>query len=162
MSRSSALLMVECLTLTALAASAAPAQRKPPERARDVPVQAPLFDVDLMWPRPMPNRWILGSSTGVAVDRRDHVFVVNLTDSFNQRTEMGSATNPPTGECCTPAPNVLEYDAAGALVNHWGGPGPGYDWPEQNAGVAVDDSGFVWIGGAGGQDTRILKFTNDG
>jgi DNA-binding beta-propeller fold protein YncE len=158
-------LYVKSLTLTALGASVAWAQRKPPERARDVPVQAPLFTVDLMWPNPMPNRWILGSSTGVGVDRRDHIFVVNLTDSFNQRTEMGSAPNAPAnayGECCTPAPNVLEFDAAGALVNHWGGPGPGYDWPEQNAGIAVDDSGFVWIGGAGGQDTRILKFTSDG
>jgi DNA-binding beta-propeller fold protein YncE len=47
-------------------------------------------------------------------------------------------------------------------VNHWGGPGAGYDWPEQNAGIAVDDSGYVWIGGAGGQDSRILKFSRDG
>ena len=73
-----------------------------------------------------------------------------MTDSFNARTEIGLATNPPTGECCTPAPNVLEYDAAGALVGHWGGPGAGYDWPAQNAGLAVDDAGNVWIGGAGG------------
>jgi len=81
--------------------------------------------------------------------REDHVFVINLTDSFNARTESGSGTNPPSGECCTPAPNVLEYDAAGVLVGHWGGPGQGggYDWPEQNRGIAVDDSGNVWIGG---------------
>ena len=126
------------------------------------PPSAPRFVVDPMWPNPMPNRWILGSATGVAVDARDHIYVVNLTDSFNARTEMGSATNPVTGECCTPAPNVLEYDAAGALVGHWGGPGAGYDWPEQNAGVAVDGDGNVWIGGAGPRDTRILKFSRSG
>ena len=126
------------------------------------PPSAPRFEVDPMWPKPMPNRWILGSATGVAVDSRDHIFVVNLTDSFNARTEMGSGTNPPTGECCTPASNVLEFDAAGTLVGHWGGPGQGYSWPEQNAAIAVDDAGNVWIGGAGGQDTRIMKFSRDG
>jgi hypothetical protein len=126
------------------------------------PPTAPRFEVDPMWPMPMPDRWILGSTTGVAVDSHDHIFVVNLTDSFNARTESGSGTNPPTGECCTPAANVLEYDPAGTLVGHWGGPGQGYNWPEQNAGVGIDDAGNVWIGGAGGQDTRIMKFSHDG
>ena len=124
--------------------------------------QAPRFVVDPMWPKPMPNRWILGSATGVAVDGRDHVFVVNLTDSFNARTEIGAATNPPTGECCSPAPNVLEFDAGGGLVSQWGGPGTGYDWPLENTGIAVDGAGNVWIGGTGGSDTRILKFSHDG
>lgn len=123
---------------------------------------APRLEVDPLWPKPMPNRWILGSTVGVAVDAHDHVFVVHLTDSFTPRTEIGLATNPPTGECCAPAPNVLEYDPAGNLVGHWGGPGQGYDWPEMNHGIAIDESGNVWIGGSGSADTRILKFTHDG
>jgi DNA-binding beta-propeller fold protein YncE len=123
---------------------------------------APRLEVDPLWPKPMPNRWILGSTVGVAIDARDHVFVVHLTDSFTPRTEIGLATNPPTGECCAPAPNVLEYDPAGNLVGHWGGPAQGYDWPEMNHGIAIDESGNVWIGGSGGADTRILKFTHDG
>ena len=130
--------------------------------AQRAPVRAPRFEVDPLWPQPMPNRWILGSTVGVAVDARDHVFVVHLTDSFTPRTEIGLATNPPTGECCAPAPNVLEYDPAGALVGHWGGPGQGYEWPEMNSGLAIDDSGNVWIGGSGGADSRILKFSHDG
>jgi DNA-binding beta-propeller fold protein YncE len=147
--------------LAATAGWAVPAQgqRAATQRAAK---QAPRFEVDPMWPMPMPNRWILGSATGVAVDARDHIYVVHLTDSFNQRTESGAATNPPTGECCTPAPNVLEFDATGALVGHWGGPGQGYEWPTQNVGVAIDPAGNVWIGGAGGTDTRIVKFTRDG
>ena len=96
--------------------------------------QAPRFTADPMWPRPMPNHWILGSVTGVAVDARDHVFVVNLTDTFNQRTETGLELTPPSAECCMPAPNVIEYDAAGNVVGHFGGKGEGYDWPEMNAG----------------------------
>jgi hypothetical protein len=142
----------------ALAAQA----RARPAAARAAATQAPKFEVDPMWPKPLPNRWILGSSVGVAVDSRDHVFMVHMTDTFTPRTEIGLATDPPTGECCAPAPNVLEYDAAGTLVSHWGGPGAGYDWPAMNTGLAVDDSGNVWIGGAGGSDTRILKFARDG
>jgi len=124
---------------------------------------APRFEVDPMWPKPMGNRWILGSTTGVVIDSRDHIFVVHLTDSFTQRTEIGLTVGGAAyGECCASAPNVLEFDPSGALVAHWGGPGEGYNWPEQNAGLAIDDAGNFWIGGAGGQDTRILKFSKDG
>ncbi len=116
-----------------------------------------------MWPKPMGNRWILGSTTGVAIDSRDHIFVVHLTDSFTPRTEIGLTVGGAAyGECCASAPNVLEFDPSGALVAHWGGPGEGYNWPEQNAGLAIDDAGNFWIGGAGGADSRILKFSKDG
>lgn len=125
-------------------------------------VQAPMFEVDPLWPRPLPNHWLLGSATGVAVDERDHVFVIHLTGSFNARTEIGLAADPPTGECCAPAPNVLEFDPEGRLVNSWGGPGAGYDWPASNHGLAIDPQGHVWIGGMGGLDARVLRFTRDG
>ena len=32
----------------------------------------PYFEVDPFWPQPLPNKWILGSTIGVAVDARDH------------------------------------------------------------------------------------------
>src|SRR5688572_33423189 len=35
--------------------------------------QAPRFEVDPMWPRPMPNHWVLGNAIGVWVDDQDHV-----------------------------------------------------------------------------------------
>src|SRR5687767_13066973 len=127
------------------------------------PVQVPRFEVDPLWPRPLPNRWLLGSATGVGVGGNDNVFVVHLTDSFNARTEIGLATNPPTGECCAPAPNVLEFDGAGNLLGHWGpAAGASYRWPEMSAGIAVDGKGNLWIGGAGGADTQILVFSRDG
>jgi DNA-binding beta-propeller fold protein YncE len=129
-------------------------------------VQAPRFEVDPFWPKPLPNNWLLGSVTGLAVDSRDHVFVIHLTDSFTSRTETGYGPQnkniTPAGECCSSAPNVLEFDPAGNLVNSWGGPGQGYEWPTQNAGLGIDPSGNIWIGGMGGTDTRILKFTRDG
>ncbi len=125
-------------------------------------VQAPRFEVDPLWPKPLPNHWLLGSATGIAIDSRDHVYVIHLTDSFTARTETGAGTITPAGECCSSAPNVLEFDAAGSLVSSWGGPGQEYEWPAQNAGIAIDPAGNIWIGGIGGTDTRVLKFTKDG
>src|SRR5690606_11808285 len=100
--------------------------------------KAPAFEVDPFWPKPLPNHWVLGSAIGVGVDSRDHVFVIHRRDSFDTRTEIGAATDPPTGECCVPAPNILEFDPEGNLVNSWGGPGEGYDWPASNHGLSIE------------------------
>jgi DNA-binding beta-propeller fold protein YncE len=126
-------------------------------------VDAPRFEVDPMWPKPLPNHWILGSVIGVGVDSRDHVYIIHRGDStLNQRTESGADANPPMGECCRAAPPVLEFDPAGNLVKAWGGPGQGYDWPQSNHGITVDDKDNVWIGGNGREDSHILMFTRDG
>jgi DNA-binding beta-propeller fold protein YncE len=116
--------------------------------------QAPKFQVDPMWPKPLPNHWLFGSITGVAVDAQDHIWVVHRgADSLNARTEIGLASDPPTAEgCCLPAPFVLEFDQAGNLVGHWGGPGQGYDWPQSPGGITVDAKGNVWIAAAGPPD----------
>ncbi len=124
--------------------------------------EAPMFEVDPLWPQPLPNHWVLGSAIGVGVDSRDHVFVIHRRESFNERTEIGAATDPPTGECCIPAPNILEFDPDGNLVNSWGGPGEGYTWPASNHGLTLDPMDNIWIGGNGGPDSHILKFSRDG
>jgi hypothetical protein len=91
-------------------------------------VQAPMFEVDPLWPKPLPNHWLLGMTIGVGVDSRDHVWIVHRgAATLNARTEAGADANPPIGECCLAAPPVLEFDPAGNLVGHWGGPGQGYD-----------------------------------
>ena len=117
-----------------------------------------------MWPKPMPNRWILGSAAGVAVDARDHIFVLNLIRTASTRApRSGSGTNPTTGECCTPAPAVLEYDATGKLVGHWGGAGRGYDWPATPTRASRSTTQATCGSAArGGSDTRISKFAHDG
>jgi DNA-binding beta-propeller fold protein YncE len=124
--------------------------------------EAPVFEVDPFWPKPLPNHWVLGATIGLAVDSRDHVFIVHRRDTFNERNEIGAATDPKTSECCIPAPNILEFDPEGNLVNHWGGPGDGYTWPSSNHGVTVDHKDNIWIGGNGDTDSHILKFTRDG
>ncbi len=140
--------------------------------------QAPMFEVDPFWPKPLPNHWILGSTIGVAVDSKDHVFIIHRGDpTLNQRTEAGAAAKPPIGDCCLAAPPILEFDPEGNLVASWGGPEAGHDWPESNHGISVDHKDNVWIGGNGAcpndstatagcprgtVDSFILKFTHDG
>ncbi|HLJ50188.1 MAG TPA: hypothetical protein VKU01_29445 [Bryobacteraceae bacterium] len=145
-------------------------------------VQAPRFEVDPMWPKPLPNHWIMGNVIGVSADSQDHIWIIHRAGSL-ERMETYAAANPVASECCAPAPPVLEFDQEGNLIGHWGGPGEGYDWPESNHGITVDYKGNVWIGGNGrpkpgtpaptpGQppagprgyynDNMILKFTQTG
>ena len=142
-------------------------------------VQAPTFEVDPLWPKPLPNHWLIGMTIGVSVDAQDHVWIVHRQGSL-EPGELHASTNPPIAQCCSAAPPVLEFDQAGNLLRHWGGPGQGYDWPNSNHGITIDYKGNVWIGGNGrgpqggggdneGQvgggrfyDNMVLKFTQDG
>src|SRR5580658_2906824 len=90
-------------------------------------VQAPVFEVDPMWPKPLPNHWNLGSVMGIAIDGQDHIWVIHRGAASLERMELYATVDPPAGDCCSPAPPVLEYDPAGNLLAHWGGPGAGYD-----------------------------------
>src|SRR5215472_10309015 len=110
--------------------------------------EAPRFEVDPFWPKPLPNHWIMGNVVGVAVDAQDHIWIVHRPGSL-ERMETYAAQNPPASDCCAPAPPVLEFDQAGNLIGHWGGAGEGYDWPDSMHGIAIDPDGNVWIGGNG-------------
>jgi DNA-binding beta-propeller fold protein YncE len=125
------------------------------------PSMAPMFEVDPLWPKPLPNHWLLGSTIGVAVDSREHVWIIHRGNLANN--EQPAALDPPIADaCCFAAPPVLEFDAEGNLVGSWGGPGEGYDWPNSNHGIVVDHMDNVWIGGNGGGDSHVLKFSRAG
>ena len=111
-------------------------------------VTAPRFEVDPLWPKPLPNHWVMGQTIGVSVDAQDHVWIIHRGGSL-EAGETHATTNPPIAQCCAAAPPVLEFDQAGNLIGHWGGPGPGYNWPDSNHGITVDYKGNVWIGGNG-------------
>lgn len=160
MKRRRSLILAAALIATIAALGAAQSALRSAADANTV--EAPIFEVDPFWPKPLPNNWLLGSAIGVGVDSRDHVYVIHRRESLNARTEIGAAADPPTGECCLPAPNILEFDPDGNLVNSWGGPGEGYDWPASNHGLSIDPMDNVWIGGNGQRDSHILKFTRDG
>ena len=139
-------------------------QAKLDAKARVQTTQAPVFEVDPMWPKPLPNHWVLGNVIGVGVDARDHVFIVHRNDTFDAEKEIGAAQSPPLSQCCVPAPPVIEFDPDGNVVAAWGGPpaDKSYVWPSSNHGIAIDNKNNVWIGGNGQGDSHILKFTHDG
>jgi DNA-binding beta-propeller fold protein YncE len=125
-------------------------------------VEVPIFEVDPLWPKPLPNEALLGMVIGASVDAQDNVWIVHRGSQTLNNNEKGAELNPPIADCCRSAPPVLEFNQAGDLVRSWGGPGPGYEWPQSMHGIHVDYKGNVWLGGNGAKDAQILKFTQDG
>lgn len=121
----------------------------------------PRYQVDPFWPKPLQDNWIFGQVTSVAVDNRDHVWVLHRPSTLLD-DEKGAQQKVPTNRCCVPAPAVMEFDANGNFVQGWGGPGQGYDWPKNEHGIHVDNKDNVWISGNDPADHHILKFTRDG
>ena len=116
------------------------------------------YTVDPFWPRPLPDRWLLGNVVGVATDSLDNVWIVHRPNS-----QTGAAETPP----------VIAFDPDGAVVQSWGGPGDGYDWGTQTHGIYVDHEDNVWVGFGGGlpydpnarattDNALVLKFTPGG
>src|SRR5262245_26982723 len=121
-------------------------------------LRPPTFEVDPTWPS-IPNNWVLGEVSSIAVDSKDHIWVLHRPRSI------------PADRRANAAPPVLEFDASGKLLASWGGEGKEFDWPEREHGIWVDSNNFVWISGNGGWpkptaqgsgDDMILKFTPAG
>src|SRR5579871_7019909 len=79
--------------------------------------QAPKFEVDPMWPKPLPNHWLMGNVIGVSVDSKDHIWIIHRQGSLEPK-EIYATKNPPDSACCIPAPPVLEFDEDGTLLAH--------------------------------------------
>ena len=118
----------------------------------------PEFTVDPTWPT-IPNGWVLGEVTSIAVDRNDNVWVLHVPQSI------------PEDERANAAPPVLEFDSEGNLLTSWGGSANGAEWVGREHGIFVDANDFVWIGGRAGwprattpgvSDDMILKLTMTG
>jgi DNA-binding beta-propeller fold protein YncE len=109
-------------------------------------VEAPKFEVDPYWPKPLPDRWVLGQVGGVCVDAQDHVFIVTR-----------GILVPKEENLATPAPPVIEFDPEGTVVNSWGNR---QAMPKELHGCSVDSHGNVWI--AGDHDGIVQEYTHDG
>jgi hypothetical protein len=97
------------------------------------PNNAPRFQVDPFWPKPLPNDtetnpaaatdgyratgpgatkpWVTGEVAGTWVDSRDHVFTVNRGPQNNLVS--------PEPVIAHPSPTVIEFDGDGNVVNAW-------------------------------------------
>ena len=58
-------------------------------------VQAPRFEVDPMWPKPLPNHWLYGNVIGVGVDSRDHIYIIHRGEGNLNAKEIYATANPP-------------------------------------------------------------------
>ena len=41
-------------------------------RVEAAAIEAPTFEVDPLWPKPLPNHWLMGMTIGVSVDAQDN------------------------------------------------------------------------------------------
>jgi hypothetical protein len=121
--------------------------------------QAPLFQVDPDWLK-LPNNWVMGIVSAVAVDKHDNVWVMHrprTVPDYEKKTNV--------------APSVLEFDAKGKFVQAWGWPTTKELWPIQEHCMYIDDKDNIWIGGtgrpttgpdAGKSDDYLQKFSPQG
>lgn len=130
------------------------------ETAGEYADSIPVFKVDPFWPKPLPNNWLIGQVAGVATDSKDHIWIVHRPNSLGENEAV--QTQSPTGLPYTPAPPIIEFDVEGKIIRAWGGPGEGFEWPENEHGIFIDHEGNVWIGGSGPVDNQVLKFRPDG
>src|ERR1051326_7804787 len=102
------------------------------DRSSDTTSGVPKFEADPSWPKPLPNNWMLGQVSGIYVDSHDHIWVTSRPRTLQDHDKYLALGQ---GDCCIPAPPVLEFDTDGNVLRGWGGPGQGYEWPDNEHGM---------------------------
>lgn len=143
-------------------------------QARSQGPEIPVFEYDPTWPKPLPNNWIYGNIGAMTLDSREHIWVIQRPGSTTNLSERYGLEG--IGECCFPAPPVMEFDAAGSLLQSWGpihddkgqllgkqtwGPFPNVDWPLSEHGIYVDHKDTVWVDSQN-PPSQVLRFTREG
>ena len=113
----------------------------------------PTFEVDPAWPRPLPDRWLVGAVAGVHVDARDHVWIVHRPGTLQPNE---------TRSIWRAAPPVIEFDPAGQRRVVVGRSRRGLRVARPRARHLRRRHDHVWLGGGGEKDAQILKFTRQG
>jgi DNA-binding beta-propeller fold protein YncE len=106
----------------------------------------PKYEVDVSWPKPFPDRWVIGGLGGVCVDARDHVFLLNRQDVVDGDLNAGHL-----------APPIIELDIAGNLINSWG---DSKLLDPRLHSCYVDHDSNVWI--ASSPSGMVQQYSHDG
>ena len=120
----------------------------------------PTFRVDPDWPQ-VPAEWKLGDVSSIAIDLDDNAWLLHRPRIL------------PVEDADVTAPPVVGFDPDGAFLRAWGGAAEGYDWPQREHGIHIDQEGYFWLGGNNCiarnlprlepvDDDQILKFRSDG
>src|SRR6266478_478412 len=139
MTTSSFIRMGTCAALAITAGIFGP----PTSRAQSSVLQ---YEVDATWPKPLPDRWVIGGLGGVCVDAQDHVFILNRQDVIDADLNAGHL-----------APPIIEIDTAGNLINSWGDPNL---IDSRLHSCYFDKDNNVWIASA--PSGMVQKYTHDG
>ena len=119
---------------------------------------APRFEVDVTFPKPLPDRWVTGGFGGHCIDAQDHVLLLNRQDVLDGDLNAGRL-----------APLMIELDQTGEVVHSWGDPNlvEGTVAGLRNGPTQFrlhschfDPDGNVWIASSPGG--MIQKYTHDG
>lgn len=108
--------------------------------------RAPKYEVDRSWPKPFPDRWIIGGLGGVCVDAQDHVFLLNRQDVLEGDLNAGHL-----------APSVIELDADGDLIHSWSDP---KQLDPRLHSCTFDKDNNMWIASA--PSGMVQKYSHDG
>ena len=106
----------------------------------------PHYEVDASWPKPLPDRWVLGGLGGVCVNGQDHVVILNRQDILEGELNAGRM-----------APSIIEFNTAGNVVNSWSK--PDLLDPRLHS-CHFDKENNFWVAAA--PSGVVEKFTHDG
>lgn len=122
-------------------------------QSSSAPPSLPQFRFEVDWVK-LPPGLVMGDVTAVAVDRRDHVWVLHRPRTVKDR---------PASKI---APPIVELDPNGKYVGGFGGPSDQYEWPTVEHSLAVTANGEIWVGGSSLQaehgDDMLLAFDRHG
>jgi len=106
----------------------------------------PRYEVDPTWPKPFPDRWVIGGLGGLCVDANDHVLILNRQDVIDADLNAGRL-----------APPIIELDSAGNLIRSWGDPKL---IDSRLHSCFFDRNNDVWIASA--PSGMVQKYSHDG
>jgi len=106
----------------------------------------PHYEVDASWPKPLPDRWVLGGLGGVCVDGQDHVVILNRQDILEGELNAGRM-----------APSIIEFNTTGNVINSWSK--PDLLDPRLHS-CHFDKENNFWVAAA--PSGVVQKFTHDG